>query len=285
MNLRTTVGTSILFATLGVGLITILDGYFTVDPNERVVVTRMGAITRTAESGLNFKLPFVESTKVFKVDIQDLHPKEAVNTYTVDNQEVDVMFNVFYHVDPLQIKYIYANVPDYQARLFTMSVDRLKAEMGKVNVTAVAESRGEIRDKVKASLAKDAISLGITVTDFQLTNLEYSKSFREAVSQAAVQKAGIESREYERQQAEKVAETRRIEAKGTADAKVTQAQADAKATQLNGEAQAAAIEAQAKALAANTNLVKLRIAERWSGVLPVNMYGSAPLPFINLTDK
>jgi len=61
-----------------------------------------------------------------------------------------------------------------------------------------------------------------------------------------------------------------------------QAQAEAKGIQLRGEAQAAAIKAQADALKANTELVNLRRAERWDGKLPTNIYGSAPLPFLNV---
>ena len=278
-------------AAVILAFIVAFDGYFTVQQYQRTVVTRFGQLTYVAEPGFHFKLPFVDATRPFRIDITDVAPEKAVNTYTIDNQEVDILFNVYYRVPVDQVAFIYQNVSDARERLYIMAVDRLKVEMGKVNVTSVAEKRGQLRDAVKAVLQNDAKSLGIEVTDFQLTNLQYDEGFRNAVKNAAVQKANIEAVEYQRQQAEKAAETARIQAigqanaaretaRGAADARVLQATAEAKAIQLQGEAQAAAIQAQAEALKANPELVNLRRAERWDGKLPTAIYGSAPIPFL-----
>lgn len=273
-------------------IIVFMSTYFTVDAYERAVLTRFGEVVDVKAPGLHFKAPFVNSAHMFRTDIQNIQPKTPANTYTIDNQEVDVVFNLFYRIAPDKVSFIYQNVQDYKERLAVMATDRLKAEMGKVNIAHVAERRGELREKIKAVLAQDAKSLGIEVTDFQLTNLEYTKGFRAAVEQAAAQKAGIETREYERQQMQKTAETAAIQAegkanatravaRGDADARLLQATAEAKAIQLQGEAQAAAIEAQARALAANTNLVELRKAERWDGKLPQSMLSNV-MPFLNV---
>lgn len=271
-------------------LIAFLTSYTTVDQYERVVVTRFGEVTKVAEPGLLLTMPFVNSTHSFRVDIQNLQNDKPANTYTVDNQEIDVIFNVFYRLPPENVSYIYANVPDFRERLYILALDRLKAEMGKVNVAHVAERRGELRDVIKAVLVRDAKHLRIEVTDFQLTNLEYTKSFRVAVEAAAAQKAGIETREYEQQQMKKTAETARIQAEGAAnaareqargqaDARVLVATAEAKAIELQGVATAAAIKAQADALRANSELVELRKAEKWNGALPTQML-SGVVPFM-----
>ncbi|HZP75284.1 MAG TPA: prohibitin family protein [Pseudolabrys sp.] len=266
--------------------------FFTVNQNTMTVVTRFGHLEYVAPPGLHFKIPVVNSIEPYRIDIQDLQPDASVNTYTIDNQEVDVRFTLFYRIPVDNVGFIYSNNRDYKARLASLTVDRLKAAMGQVNVQSVAEKRGELRDTIKATLQRDAKPLGIEVTDFQLTDLQYTQAFRQAVNNAAVQKANIESVEYQRQQAEKQALTakiaaegqanaRRAEAAGQADARLLQAQAEAKAIQLQGEAQAAAIKAQAEALKANPDLVNLRKAERWDGKLPQSIYGSAPIPFIN----
>lgn len=284
---------------VGTGLIALLGfvifmmTYFTVDQNELSVVTRFGQLQYVADPGLHFKMPFVNSTESYRTDIQAMSPTDAVNTYTIDNQEVDIKYTVFFRIPADQVAFIYTNNRDYNPRLSSMTVDRLKAAMGQVNVQSVAEKRGELRDIIKATLQRDAKPLGIEVTDFQLSDLQYTQSFRQAVNNAAVQKANIESVEYQRQQAEKQALTAKITAEGTAnaqraqaagnaDATLLQAQAEAKGIQLRGEAQAAAIKAQADALKTNTELVNLRRAERWDGKLPTNIYGSAPVPFLNV---
>jgi len=267
--------------------------YFTVGQNQMTVVTRFGELTYVAGPGLHFKIPFVNAIQPYRTDIQDLHPLKAVNTYTVDNQEVDIIFTVFYRIPADQVAYIFTNNRDYETRLMSMTIDRLKAAMGQVNVQSVAERRGELRDAIRATLVHDSKPLGIEVTDFQLTDMQYTDAFRQAVNNAAVQKANIEAVEYQRQQAMKSAETVKITAEGNAnavraraagdaDARLLQATAEAKAIQLQGEAQAAAIRAQAEALGANVELVALRKAERWDGKLPVAIYGSAPIPFLSL---
>lgn len=273
-------------------LVGFLSTYFTVQQNERTVVSSWGEYRYVADPGLHFKMPFRDSTTDYPIGIQSLWSgKELVNTYTVDNQEVDIAFTVFYRIPADKIAFIYANNRDYEARLRSVSIDRLKAAMGQVNVQQVAENRAKLRDDIKRILVHDMQPLGIEVTDFQLTDLQYTKSFREAVNNAAVQKALIESREYERQQAEKAAQTAKItaigiadkareEARGSADARLLQATAEAKAIQLQGEAQAAAIKAQAEALKQNTDLTELRKAERWDGKLPTSIYAGAPIPFM-----
>lgn len=274
------------------GLILFLMTYFTVDAYERGVVTRFGQIVEVADAGLHFKMPFVNSVTFYRTDIQSIVPKKPANTYTVDNQEVDVVFTVFYRIPADKVAFIYQNVQDYEPRLEAIAVDRLKSEMGKINVQHVAEKRGEVREKIRTVLRHDAGLLGLEITDFQLTNLEFTKSFRAAVEQAASAKAMVETREQEKLQANKTAERAaieaegkanaiRAEAKGQADANLLVAIAAAEAIRLKGEAEGAAIRAQADALRQNLELVNLRKAERWDGKLPTAMLSNV-VPFMNV---
>jgi regulator of protease activity HflC (stomatin/prohibitin superfamily) len=237
-------------------------------------------------------MPFMQDAYTYRTDLQALSSTNKVNTYTIDNQEVDIQFTVFYQIPNEKVAFIFGHNRDYKARLESLVIDRVKAAMGQVNVQQVAEKRGELRDTIRDTLKHDAQPLGVEIIDFQLPDLQYTDSFRAAVNQAAVQKANIETIEYQRQQAVKTAEMVTIQAqgqasatretaKGAADARLAQATAEAKAIQLQGEAQATAIKAQADALKANPDLVNLRKAEKWDGKLPVNLYGSAPIPFLN----
>ena len=262
-------------------LVVLFASFFTVQQYERAVVTTWGKFSYAAEPGLNWKVPFVQSAYPIRTDIRTLTPADAkgVNTYTVDNQEVDIYFNLFYRVPTTNVAFIYENAQDYKERLFNIAVDRLKSEMGKVSVAHVAEQRGAIREKIKQVLLNDAKVLGVDVTDFQLTNIEYTKGFKTAVEQAVTARQMIETREREAAQEKQVAERIRIKAQGEADALLTRAQAEAKSIQLRGEAEAAAIRAQAEALRQNTGLVELRKAEKWNGALPQQML-SGVVPFM-----
>jgi hypothetical protein len=93
------------FALLLIGLF--LMTYFTVDQNEMTVVTRFGHLEYVADPGLHFEIPFVNGIQAYRTDIQAIHPDKGVNTYTVDNQEVDVVYTVFYRIPADKVAYIY----------------------------------------------------------------------------------------------------------------------------------------------------------------------------------
>lgn len=274
----------ILTGILGViGMILFFSTYYTVAEYERGVLTRFGQLQSVEGPGLHFKMPFVNSVTFLRTDRQSTGPRQPVNTYTIDNQEVDVLFSIQYQIDPKNIEFVYRYAQNYQVLMEAMAIDRLKAEMGKVNVAHVAEKRGQIRDAIKASIATEALEkFGVTVIDFQLTNLEYTKSFKAAVEAAAAAKATVETREQERAQAMLTAERARVEAKGRADAYLYEQEAQAKAVRLKGEAEAAAIKARADALASNAQLVELEKAQRWNGALPGQIFAGAPIPFMNV---
>lgn len=64
-------GKNLRFIIVGiVALIIVFASYFTVDPEEVGIITRFGKYTRTAEPGLHFKLPFVESVQYVPVERQ-----------------------------------------------------------------------------------------------------------------------------------------------------------------------------------------------------------------------
>ena len=134
---------------------------------------------------------------------------------------------------------------------------------------------------------------GITIVDFQINDIRYTEQYRRAVDSAAIAKAKVEQAEQERRMAEVVAQRQKIQAEGEANAVREQARgkadgelllatAQAKGKELVGLAEAKALEAQGQALRSNAALIQLEFAKRWSGNLPVNMYGSAPVPLLNL---
>ena len=276
--------------------------FYSVGQYERVVLTRFGQVVQVADPGLHFKVPFIYNTHTYRTDILSIDASAVnkglgVSTYTIDNQEVHVVFTLQYRQHPDKIAFIYENVQDLQARLFQIAEDRTKAELGKVNTSHVAEKRGEIRDGIKKVISMATTTLGVEIVDFQLNNIEYDATFKTAVKQAAAARATVETKEQERQQAIKIAERAKIDAEGTAnaarekakgeaDAILVIAKATAASIQLRGEAEGKSIRAQAEALQQNQKLVELRKAERWDGQLPKQLLsGIVPFMQFNAVDK
>lgn len=279
--------------------------YFTVDQNERTVVTSWGQFSYVAEPGLHFKMPMRDAITDYATDIQSFTTEKPINTFTADNQEVDVLFTVQYRVppDPKIIEWIFNSNRNYINNARSMTVDRVKVAMGSMNTQTLASQRGALRDRILKTISEDIKKeQGLEITDFQLTDMQFTAAYREAINKAGVEKASVEQREYARQaavkeaervkaqaigEADKARETARgqadstmLNAKANADARVLQATAEARAIQLQGEAQAEAIKAQSEALATNATLVEMEKAKRWDGKLPSSIYAGAPVPFM-----
>ena len=121
--------------------------FFTVGQNELTVVNRFGEFRYVAGPGLHFKVPLIDGTQTYRTDIRAMYPEKAVNTYTIDNQEVDVVYTVFYRVPADRVAYIFTNNRDYESRLAAMTVDRLKAAMGQVNVSPRSAANCAMRSR------------------------------------------------------------------------------------------------------------------------------------------
>jgi regulator of protease activity HflC (stomatin/prohibitin superfamily) len=261
-------------------LIVGLGSFYTIGQYEAGVLTRFGKVVGTSDPGLHFKVPFIYGVEKYRTDLLSLSTPEkskGASIYTVDNQEVHVVFTVQYRIPLDRAAYVYENAQDYQTRLYQIAEDRLKAELGKVNTSHVSENRGKIRDGVKTVLAEAVKNLGVQIIDFQLNNIEYDDSFKNAVKAAANARATVETREQERQQAIKVAEKRKVEAEGEANAAREKARGDADAVLLAAQAEAKSIKLKADAMiAAGPAFLDLRRvdveqtkASAWDGKLPV----------------
>jgi regulator of protease activity HflC (stomatin/prohibitin superfamily) len=275
-------------------LLYIISPFYTVGEYERTVVTRFGQFHSLAGPGLHFRIPFVNGLETFPIGIQRMQ-KDHLNTYTVDNQELDALVTLNFRIPESEVRRVFTTNRDYRANLESFMIDRFKREMGKMNITQVAAHRGDVALAVQKSLETEALALfGLSVVDFQINDIRYTEQYRKAVDAAAIAKAKVEQSEQERRQAEVVAQRQKIQAEGEANAVREQARgkadgelllatAQAKGKELVGLAEAKALEAQGQALRSNSSLIQLEFAKRWSGNLPVNMYGSAPVPLLNLT--
>src|SRR5437868_12231448 len=183
----------------------VVSPFFTVGEYERTVVTRFGQFDSVALPGLHFRIPFVNGLETFPVGIQRMQ-KDHLNTYTVDNQELDALVTLNYRIAEGDVRRVFTTNRDYRANLESFMIDRFKREMGKINITQVAAHRGDVSLAVQKSLVQAAMSLfGVTIVDFQINDIRYTDQYRKAVDAAAIAKAKVEQSEQEKRQAEVVA--------------------------------------------------------------------------------
>lgn len=278
-----------------VALILVLGTFYTVSEQDRAVVVRMGEAKEVTGPGVHGKWPMIDSIYHVPVQIQSVNQgSKKANTYTIDNQEVDAEFLVMFRIPQDQVMRVYKEIPDYKPKLQALAFERFKRQMGSVNTADLAQHRARIAQDTLTTLQAEAKRLyGIDVLDFQISDVEYTKSFRSAVEASATAKQRVVQAEQERAQASVDAEKAKIAAvgeanaaretaRGKADATLLAAEAEAKSIRLRGDAEAGAIRAQADALKSNPVLVELRKAERWDGALPTSVGLNGTIPMIDV---
>ena len=75
----------------------VLGSYFTVQQQSRAIIERFGKYVRTANPGLNFKIPYIESI-IQRVSLRVQQLLVEVDTKTLDNVFVKISVAVQYRV-------------------------------------------------------------------------------------------------------------------------------------------------------------------------------------------
>jgi membrane protease subunit HflC len=290
MNASQFTARRIAIATIGFLVLMLLWGaVFNVDQTELANVRRFGTVLyprgEPLASGLHFKLPLVDTVDRMQVTLRTLHipPFEVL---TIDNQKVTIEENFNYTIGRDQFYHVMYEVGraediNIDDQVIPVVRDRTARIFAAQNMVTVNGNREAIQADIEKHITVAVESLfGITAHSLQIAAITPSAAFMASIDQATMAKNVAIAAENELRtkqfQAQQVVTT----AKGAADARILQAEAEARAIQIQGEAQAAAIKAQADALAANTKLIQLRIAEKWDGRLPMNIYANAPIPFL-----
>jgi regulator of protease activity HflC (stomatin/prohibitin superfamily) len=87
----------------GIAALIIFGGsFYTIDQGERGVILRYGAVVGTAEPGLGFKLPMIDT--VVKISVQSrAKVYDDVNTYSRDQQPANITISVNYRLPADQV--------------------------------------------------------------------------------------------------------------------------------------------------------------------------------------
>ena len=144
-------------------------------------------------------------------------------------------------------------------------------------VTKRSEAKKGVEDGLNEFIAKTMHSRscddGIRIANVAMTNFEFSPEFNASIE------AKVKA-EQDSLRAENEKRTRVTQAEATAKEKTLAADSIAYETDVESKARAGAITREAEALKGNAELIQLRTAERWNGVLPV--YTGATVPMLQL---
>ncbi len=235
-----------------------------VDPGERGVKVRLGEVQpEVYDEGLHFKLPFIEDIK--KVDIKTHKLQHKTNVYTKDIQQAEAVCAINYNLQPQSVNKLYQEVgQDYEAKIIMPIVEgTIKDIIGKWNAQDLIGNREKAVNEILTKLQEQLKNNYISVTNFQLTNIDYSDTFEKAIEEKVT------------------AEQNALKAKN----KTVQVEEEARQKIISAEAEAKSMAIRAEALTQNKSLVEYEAVQKWDGKLPQYMMGNS-VPFISLkTDK
>jgi membrane protease subunit HflC len=281
---------------LGVSAIAVVvvayGSWLRVRQNEVAYVTRFGKVVKPEASplqpGLHFKLPLVDEADTISVST-DTIKMPAMKAFTRDTQEVTLQVSLTYNVPPTSAYHLLYEVGragniDIAHNLESVANDRVRSIVSRRDVTELAgEGREKMIDEIKLLIATELKRLfKVEVQDVQISTLDFSTQYKEAVNRATLARAQRVQAEQDRERAKIEAETVIVKAKGEADsqyakaeglarAQLTQAKAEAEATKLRGEADATAIRAKVEAAGGvdgYTRQLQAQAALNWKGGLP-----------------
>jgi regulator of protease activity HflC (stomatin/prohibitin superfamily) len=284
MRMNAIVGSSVA-GVVGLVALTVLGGsWYTVGEGYRGVQLRNGAVVGTAEPGLGFKMPVIDSVVDISVQSQ-ARTYENVQTYSKDQQTASLMISVNYRLPSDQVEAIYAEYGGAEGvvnRLLDRQVPQaVKNVFGRFNAVTAINERGRLVNEVSTALM-ESVKGPIIIESVQIENIDFDDGYERAI--AARMEAEVEVQKV-KQNAERekiTAEITVIQAQAAADSKLAEAKAAAEATRIQGEAEAAAIKAKSEALKDNAGLIALIQAERWNGALPTTMIPDSTVPFMDV---
>ena len=256
--------------------------WYTIDQGERGVHLRNGAVVGSADPGLGFKVPIIDSIK--RIPVQNLTTMyDKVSAYSSDQQTAEIRVSVSFHVPPADVIALYSeygSVEGLTSRIIDRQVPtQVENVFGQYTAISAVQNRVTfVKDVTRA--IREAVKGPVVIDGVQIENIDFSDAYEKSI-ELRMQAEVLVQTEKQNLEKEKVqAQIAVTQANGQADSSLARARADAESTRIKGEAEATAIKARAAALAQNQDLVELTKAERWNGVLPTTMIPNSAIPFL-----
>ena len=227
---------------------------------ERGVKVTLGQTSPVAlEEGVHFVMPFISTVK--KMNVKTVKSNIATMAQSKDIQQARIVYVVNYNLQPENAPKMWRTVGrDYVSVVVMPTVEGIvKDTIGKWNAQDIVANREKVASEVLFKLNEKLGPKYINVSDFQITEIQYSQAFEQA----------IESKVTAEQEA--------LKAKN----KTVQVQEEARQKIIASEAEAKSMAIRARALTQNKNLVEYEAVQKWDGKLPQYMMGNS-VPFVHL---
>src|ERR1700716_1968406 len=235
--------------------------WYTVDQTERGVRLRYGAVVGTAQPGLGFKMPLIDSVEKISVKTST-YTWDKMNSYSFDQQPADLKISVTLRAAPEKVADLYAKFGRLDAAVNQVVSpvvnQQVKVVFGRYTAVKAIQERGPlnsaIKDAITATLKDDPM---IVIESVQLENIEFSANYLHSIEQRMLAEVEVQKLQQNAEREKVQAQITATRAAGRANGGRAEGQAKAEARRLNGEAKASNIritgDAEAAAIEARAN--------------------------------
>lgn len=234
----------------------VFSSMFTVQTGEVAVVKRFGKVMSVKGEGLNFKLPFVDTSEIIVVREQTIRFGQGeeyspISASTRDMQTVSIEVTVSDVVnDPMKL-YTSFTGNHVRSLLVPRIRDAVQSNVAKYSIEQFVAQRAALASNIFDELKIELEPYGLTLTNVSITNHDFSDSYEAAVEAKKVAEQEVET---EKQKQEK---------------KIVEGESAVKLAEL--EVQKKTLEAQANKIESESlteQIITKYWIEKWDGQLP-----------------
>ena len=255
-----------------------LNSIATVPVGSTGILLTMGKVEDSALSeGLHLKIPFVQ--KIISIDNRVKKLELSTQAFSKDIQTVSATLAVNYRLQAEKTFSIYKTTGlSFEDNVIVPATHEvLKSVCAQYTAEELISKRAEASDKMRDELDAKLRDIGISITDFNVIDFDFSDEFISAVESKQVaeqlkKKAATEN-ETAIAQAEREKQVAITQSQAEAESVRIAAQAEADAVKLAADAEAYRLQKVNEQLSAMT--IQNTLAERWDGKLPGFVGGSA----------
>lgn len=219
----------------------LLKSFYTVPQGNVAVITRFGKLKKISETGLNFKMPYIDVLSKF-VSTQNRTAEVKLQAITIDQANVYFNAMILYAVadsDPETIKnvaYKFRSDAEFSMALVKCIEGSIRGFVSTKRQSEVLQLRSEIVNHIKGELDAKLLEWGYHLHDLQINDITFDREIMDSMAKV-VSSSNLKAAAENEGQALLIQMTKKAEAEGNA-IKIS-AQAEKEASQLRGEGIAA----------------------------------------------
>lgn len=247
-------------------LITLFNSFKVVPTGYVGVKTQFGKVqNELLQEGLNIKTPFIE--KVVLMDCRTKKLEVTSEGSTKDMQTVNITVVVNYNIDKATAQKLYGEVgTDYENIILYPSIlESMKGIMAQYTAEQLITNRSEVSAMAHEALFNEIQNSGLKLTDFNITNIDFSEAYDNAIEAKAVKQQEVEAAKAD-------LEKQKIQN----EKEIAVAEKDAKVMELQNS-QVTDKTLQLKALE-----IKEKMINKWNGQFPNAMLGENSNALFNM---